>query len=234
MRMEIQRRHAVGLGGLLLAAIACGVLSSVPEIDGPDYLEHLASIESRIVLAALFQAIMALAYAGVIAFTFPLVRSTSLTAAIAYLALRTIGATFLFLGIVALLLFTVIGDGLRTAVSPEELADYSVAAGILRQGRDWINHAGMILPWAAGGAILYWALWRIAAVPGWIAMAGMAGAGLTIIATVLYISGWVDVVSIPYLALNVPAALTEVALAINLIARGYNPGFNPLPATPRE
>ena len=231
MKSDIQRWQATSLGGLILAAIACGVLSSVPEIDASDYFEHLASINTRIVVAAVFQATMALAYTGVVALTFPLVRSASQTAATAYLALRTIGITFLFMGVVALLLFTVIGDGLRTATAAAERANYVVAAELLRQGRDWLNHGGMILPWATGGAILYWALWRIQAVPRWLSMAGLAGAALTLAATVLYLSGLVDVVSVPYLALNAPAALAEIALALLLIVRGYNPGFVSRPET---
>ncbi|WP_420827428.1 DUF4386 family protein [Devosia subaequoris] len=81
MKSDIQRWQAASLGGLILAAIACGVLSSVPEIDASDYFEHLASIDTRIVVAAVFQATMALAYTGVVALTFPLVRSASQTAA---------------------------------------------------------------------------------------------------------------------------------------------------------
>ncbi|WP_297109566.1 DUF4386 domain-containing protein [uncultured Devosia sp.] len=219
-----QRWHAAALGGLLIAAIACGVLSSMPDIDAPDYFERLAAIETGIIVAALFQVAMALAYAGVIAFTFPLVRAASQTAAMAYLTLRTIGASFLFMGVVALLLFTVIGDGLRTAASPEQLADYAFAAEMLRQGRDWLNHVGMILPWATGGVLLYWALWRLAAVPRWLAFAGLVGAALTLIATILYIAGQIEVVSAPYLALNAPAALAEIVLALTLIVRGYDPG----------
>jgi hypothetical protein len=50
---------------------------------------------------------------------------------------------------------------------------------------------------------------------------GLLATGLTLAATILYMLDWIELVSIPYFALNIPTALLELVLAVYLITHGF-------------
>ncbi|NJN17086.1 MAG: DUF4386 domain-containing protein [Oscillochloris sp.] len=217
---ETTRQTASMFGALLIAAIVCGVLNSVPALEASDYLETLAAHESRILVAVFFQAAMAVIYVAIAVIMYPLVRIDSRNSALAYVTFRSIGAGFLFVGIVTLLLLLALGRRLAQAGAPAA-ADAALIGGLLRQGRDWLNHIGMILPWSIGGLFLYRAFLRTGVIPRWLAIWGLVGTALTLVATILYMLDQIQIVTVAYFALNAPTALLEVTLAVYLIARGF-------------
>lgn len=218
--MEANRRTAVALGVLLIGAIVCGLFNSVPAIEAPDYLEKLASIESRILVAVFFQAAMATVYVLIAVVTYPIVKLDSRNGALAYFAFRVIGAAFLFVGIVTLLLLLALGRRFAQA-DAANLADFEMIGALLRQARDWLNHIGMILPWSIGSVFLYGAFLRTRLIPRWLSIWGLVGAALTLVATILYMLDQIQIVTPAYLTLNVPTALLEITLAVYLIVRGF-------------
>lgn len=209
------------LGLLLLAALVCGLFSSVPAIEKSDYLTTLATIEPQINVAILFQALMAIFYVAIVVVTYPIVKLNSPTQAVAYLAFRLTGAAFLVVGIVTLMLFQTLGQQVAQAgLNPP--AYYESLGMLLRQTRDGLNHIGMILPWVIGGLFLYHAFLKTGLIPRWLSIWGFVGIFLALIATLLYMLSVVQGVSSPlYLILNVPLALQEIALAIFLLVRGF-------------
>jgi len=219
--METNRRTAVAFGVLLISAIVCGVLNSVPAIETPGYLERLASIEPRILVAVFFQAAMATIYVAIAVIMYPIVRIDSRNGALAYFAFRVIGAGSLFVGIVTLLLLLVLGRLFAQASAPNAAADFEMIGALLRQARDGLNHICMILPWSIGGVFLYRAFLRTRLIPQWLSIWGLAGIALTLVATLLYMLDQIQLVTVTYFALNAPTALFEVTLAVYLIARGF-------------
>lgn len=230
--MEANRRTAIAFGVFLIAAIICGVLNSVPAIEAPDYLEKLASIESRILVAVFFQAAMATIYVAIAVIMYPIVKMDSRNGALAYFAFRVIGAAFSFVGIVTLLLLLALGRHFAQAGAPNA-ADFEMIGALLRQARDGLNHIGAILPWSIGGVFLYLAFLRTRLVPQWLSIWGLVGTALTLVATILYMLDQIQIVTITYVGLNVPTALFEVTLALYLIARGFrqtSPSWTPSPS----
>jgi hypothetical protein len=148
--LETDRKTAFAFGALLIAALVCGVFSSVPAIDEPDYLSRLALIEPRVFAAVIFQALMAIAYVAIAVISYPIVKADSQNSALAYFAFRTTGAAFLFAGIVTLLLLLAAS---RQFLVTEAVyaSSLETAGGLIRQARDWLNHIGMVLPWSIGG-----------------------------------------------------------------------------------
>ena len=71
---EINKRTAFTTGMLLIAAIVCGVLNSVPAIETSDYLEKLSDLETRLLMAGFFQAAMAIIYVTITVITYPIVK----------------------------------------------------------------------------------------------------------------------------------------------------------------
>lgn len=93
--MTTSKRVATTIGALMLSSILFGILSSVPALERPDYLTELRAIETRVLVAIVFQTAMALAYVGITTMTYPLVRGHDENAAVGYLGLRMIGSGFL-------------------------------------------------------------------------------------------------------------------------------------------
>ncbi|WP_028671186.1 DUF4386 domain-containing protein [Saccharospirillum impatiens] len=212
---------ARSLGRLLLAALVCGVFSSVPAIEKSDYLTTLATIEPQILVAILFQAVMAILYVAIVVVTYPIVKMNSPSQAVAYLAFRLTGAAFLFVGIVTLMLLQLLGQQVAQ-VGANPPAYYESLGMLLRQTRDGLNHVGMVLPWVIGGFFLNLAFLKTRLIPRWLPVWGFLGIALTLIATLLYMLSVVQGVSSPlYLILNVPLAFQEIALAVFLLVRGF-------------
>lgn len=209
------------LGMLLLAALVCGLFSSVPAIEKSDYLTTLATIGPQINVAIVFQAMMAMLYVAIVVVTYPIVKTNSPVQAVAYLAFRLTGAAFLVVGIVTLMLFHTLGQQIAQAgLNPP--AYYETLGTLLRQTRDGLNHVGMVLPWVIGGLFLYFAFLKTRLIPRWLSVWGIAGVVLTLVATLLYMLSMVQGVSSPvYLILNVPLALQEITLAVYLLTRGF-------------
>jgi hypothetical protein len=217
-----ERRRAVLLGVLLISAIAFGILNSVPALEYPDYLAKLATVRTQVLTAVFFQAAMATVYVCIAALSYPIVKRYGKGLALGYFGFRIIGAAFLFVGIGSLLLLLNLS---QTLVSGDlvDAPQLQIVGELLRTGRDMMNHIGMPLPWILGGLILCWAMLKTAVVPRWLSVWGIVGAVLTVIATLLYMLDFIEMLTPTYLTMNVPTALFELTLAVFLIARGFDP-----------
>jgi len=220
--MSSDRRRAMLLGVLLICGIAFGILNSVPALEYPDYLAKLSTIRAQVLIAVFFQAAMATVYVCIAVLFYPVVKRYSKGLALSYFGFRIIGATFLFVGIGSLLLLLHLSQSLVSA-GLLDAPQLQITGELLRTGRDIMNHIGMPLPWILGGLVLCWSMFKTGSVPRWLSVWGIVGAVLTVIATLLYMLDFIEMLTPTYLAMNVPTALFELSLAAFLIARGFNP-----------
>jgi branched-subunit amino acid transport protein AzlD len=197
------RRTAITFGVLLILGILFGILNTVPELEYPDYLVTLSSIKTKVLL-------------------YPVIKKYDNAIALGYFGFRIIGAAFLFLGIVSLLALLFLS---QSFVSAGQLnSSYFQTMGeLLRAGRDWMNHIGMILPWSLGGLILFYCLFRMKLVPQWLSIWGIIGSLLTLMATFLLMFDVIKIVTPTYFIMNTPTALLELTLALYLIIKGFKP-----------
>ncbi len=210
------------LGVLLISAIAFGLLNTVPALEYPNYLAKLSTIRTQVMIAVFFQAAMATVYVCIAALSYPLVKRHSEGLALGYFGFRIIGAAFLFVGIGTLLLLLHLSQSLVSA-GLVDAPQLRIVGELLRTGRDLMNHIGMPLPWILGGLILYWCMLKTAIVPRWLSVWGIIGAILTVFATLMYMLGFIEMMTLTYMAMNVPTALFELTLAVFLIVRGFDP-----------
>jgi hypothetical protein len=219
--MSPNRKIPRTFGVLLIASLVFGMSSSVPAIEASDFLVKLSSMRVQVIIAALSQCAMAVAYTCIAVLLYPLVKRYNEAAALAFFAFRIIGAVFLFLGVIALLSLLFLSE---TAIveSKPDLSHLQTIGELLRVARDWCNHVCMILPWTLGGLILYFAFYRVNLIPAWLCRWGLIGSALTLAATLLLITGSLKIATIEYFVLNAPTALFEIALAVSLLTRGFN------------
>lgn len=206
---------------MIITSIIAGILSSVPALEKPDFLTTLASKNGLVLIAVFFQSIMAIAYTLIAALLYPIVKKISKNAAIGYFSFRIIGAVFLYMGIATLLSLLFLSKSYITSDLPDA-AYYQMTSELIRVIRDWLNHAGLILPWSMGGLILYHSLYKTELLPKWLSIWGIAASSLTIIITFLFILDFVKVASVMYFAFNIPTAFFEMTLAVYLLVKGFN------------
>jgi Domain of unknown function (DUF4386) len=221
VKMNNNRKIPTAIGILIITSIVAGILSSVPALEKPDFLTTLASKNGQVLIAVFFQSIMAIAYTLIAALFYPIVKKSSNNAAIGYFSFRIIGAGFLYIGIVTLLSLLFLSNSYISAGQPEA-AYYQTVSELIRLLRDWLNHAGLILPWSMGGLILYHSLYKTEFLPKWLSIWGIAASSLTIIITFLFILDFVKVASVMYFAFNIPTAFFEMTLAVYLLVKGFN------------
>jgi hypothetical protein len=220
--MNSSRRTAIALGVLLIAEILFGILSSVPALEYPDYLITLSSIKMQVLMAAFFQFAMATVYVCIAVLVSPIIKTYNEGIALGYFGFRIIGAAFLFVGIVSLLLLLLISQGFVSAGQPDS-SHFQTIGQLLRTGRDWMNHVAMVLPWSIGGLILYYCFLEMKLIPKWLSIWGLIGSTLTLVTTLLLMFDLIEIVTPTYFVMNTPTALSDLALAVFLITKGFNP-----------
>jgi hypothetical protein len=176
----------------------------------------------QVLIAVSSQCVMAVTYTCIAVILYPILRRYNESAAIGYLGFRIIGAAFLYVGIVTLLSLLFISESFAAAGQPGSSYFHTIGE-LLRVGRDWFNHIGMILPWSLGGLMLYYAFLQMKLIPNWLSVWSLLSSSLTLIATLLLIVDAIKVVTVVYLVLNGPAVLFEIALAVFLFTRGLRP-----------
>ncbi len=210
------------LGVLLLCGILFGILSSVPALENPDYLTKLSTTKTQVLIAVFFQAAMAVVYVLIAAMLYPIVKKYNEDLATGYFGFRIIGAGFLFVGICTLLLLLWLSQSFATA--DQINSSYVQTTGeLIRRGRDFLNHIGMILPWSIGGLILYYCLYQMKLIPQWLSIWGFVGSAVTLLSTLLLMLTIIEMATPIYFIMNTPTALFELILAVFLMVKGFNP-----------
>ncbi len=220
--MNSYRRTSIILGILLISGILFGILNSVPALENPDYLTKLSAIKTTVLIAVFFQSAMAAVYVCIAVLLYPIIKKYNEGFAIGYFGFRIIGAAFLFVGIVSLLLLLLLSQSFVSAGQINSPYFHTIGE-LLRTGRDLMNHIGMILPWSLGGLILYYCIFKMKLAPKWLSIWGIVGSALTIIATLMLMLDFIKIVTPTYFIMNTPTALFELSLAIFLIVKGFNP-----------
>jgi|SRR6056297_934630 len=218
--MEKTRQISIIFGTTIVVSIISGILSSVPALEKPDFLITISSIQAQVLVAVSFQCLMAIAYTIIATILYPVIKNYNKTLAIGYFGFRIIGSVFLYFGIATLLSLLFLSKSFVLAGQPDP-SYYNTIAELLRRIRDWLNHAGLILPWSIGGVLLYYSFFKMNIIPKWLSVWGIVGSILTLGITMLFIFDFVKIASVIYFAVNMPTALFEITLAIFLIIKGF-------------
>jgi len=223
--MNSNKKISIFYGVLLITGIVFGILNTVPALEYSDYLTKLSLIKTQVLIAVFFQFAMASVYVCITVLLYPIVKKYSERIALGYFGFRIIGAMFLFIGIISLLLLLFLSQIFNTAGNP--VSSYFQTIGeLLRNGRDWMNHIGMILPWTIGGFLLYFSFLKMKLIPVWLSIWGLIGSTLVLIGTILLMFDIIKIITPIYFAMMIPTGLFELVLAIYLFVKGFSPLAN--------
>jgi len=220
--MNSDRKTAIIAGVLFIIGTIAGVLSVVSIIEDPDYLTKVSANENQVILGAFFQFIMSAVYVGIAITLYPILRKYSEGLALGFVGFRIIAGVFLIIGVISLVLLLTLSQEFVKA-GARDSSYFQTVGGLLRAGRDFVNHVAMILAVSLGALMFYYLLYQTKLVPRWLSGWGLMGTALTISASLLLMFRLVGIMSTTYLGLNLSMALQEMVLAIRLIVKGFNP-----------
>jgi hypothetical protein len=220
--MKSHRKKAILVGILYILGIVAGILSIDPVIDASDYLLKVSANSTQITLRAIFQFTIAVIYASVPIILYPVLSRFNKSLTAGFLIFRVIAVVFIFIGWASILLLLALCQEAVKA-SPADLTYFQNIGNLIRTGRDIINHMTMPLILSVGNLLFYYLLYKIKLVPGWLSVWGFIATVFSgIIASLLLMFHFIDIITPAYVALTLPTAVLEITLAIWLIARGFD------------
>lgn len=205
------RSIATWVGVLFIVGTVCGALSIVvtkPILTAPDYLARISQGRPQMVLGSLLLLAMGFALAMVPVVFYPVGRRHSEVLALGYVVFRGAieSVTYVVSALGWLLLIALSAD----STTNTRLAEFVRSA----EGVVWDQLVA--IPFVIGALMFYYLLFKSRLVPRWLSIWGLAGAVLYLGAPLASMVGG----SLGYLM--APLAVQEIAMALWLIAKGFN------------
>lgn len=198
-----------------------GIFSVAPAIDSSKYLTEAAANSNQVIVGAIFQFIMALAYLGIGILLYPIIKRFSSSLAIGFFSLRIIAASLVIFGTILLLSILTLSQEFVKSAS-QNIMEFEALGNLLKITRDYINHVFMILVLCFGNFMLYLLLIKSKLIPLWLSLWGLLGGLLSAIASIMLLFQVFEVITTEYLILNMPTALLELILGIWLMMKGFD------------
>jgi hypothetical protein len=227
-QMSSNRRSAIAVGLLYIAATIAGVLTLAPLgslKEGSGILVNAAANPDQMIVLALLELTMAVVVAGVAFMIYPvLIRSadTEIKEGLAlwYVGTRITESTIFVVAVLATLSLMSVGQGFMKAGAAD--GAYLEAGGAaLLATVDFAFMLGQSV-FCIGALMLYYLLYQSKIVPRWLSVWGFAAAPLMLVASLsLVVTG--DPNSTFSSVLYAPMALQEMVFAVWLIAKGFSP-----------
>ncbi len=227
MKERYYRKTAVIVGALFILAtitsLASGLLLGTA-LEGTDYILKLPDVENDIIMAALFETVLAISLVGIGALMFPLLRKNMEGLGMAYGGIRIMEAAFIVVSAICLLLMLMMGQE-YAAESLDESSSQSIGA-LLIMLRELSTLFGTLIFLSFGGLALNYILYRSRLVPRWLSAWGLiGGVGILIYGTMGLFGADTYSFGITTL-LALPIAVQEMVFASWLIIKGFNAPTN--------
>ena len=223
--MTHHKRSSIVIGLLFIlasAAAIAGLLLYAPLLKNPEYMLKGPTSEFHITLGALFELITAAAVAGTAITLFPYLRKRSESRAVAYLGFRLLEAFLIVLGLICLLTVLTLRKQFEGG-SPLDGSALQVSATELIAIHDWTFMLGPNFMLGLNTLMYTSVLFQTRLIPRPLAILGIVGALSVFTAAILELFGVITQMSTPGGILAAPVAIFEIAFAVYLIVRGFNP-----------
>lgn len=225
--MEMTERYykktAAIVGVLFIIATITSLASASflgMDLDGPDNALTLSGIENNIMIAAMFETILAISVFGIGALMFPILRKNGEGLGMAYAGIRLVETTFIIVGTVCLLGMLSIGQDYATGRLDEAGVQSMVA--LLSSLREWSLLFGTLIFLSLGGLVLNYVLYQSKLVPRWLSAWGLIGDVGILIYGIMGLLGTATNSFDATTLLAAPIAVQEMVFASWLIIKGFN------------
>lgn len=221
--MTSNRRIAIAVGVLFIIATAAGAgqFPFLTSLNGPDYLVDMSSHGNKIMTAVLLDLIMIGCVLAIPVVIYPVLRRHSELMARGYVVARTFEGIALTIGVFSMI-------GLLTlsrnyAIGGVNAPHYETLGILLRATSDWALLIGGQVILSLTALIVNVAMVRFRLVPRFLSLWGLIAVPLMLASGLVVMFGLADFSSTLTTVLIVPLAVQEMAFALWLIVRGFNP-----------
>jgi hypothetical protein len=212
------------LGGVFfiitfVASIA-GLILYGPLLHHTDYIVG-AGTDTRISMGAFCEIILCIANIGSAVVLFPVLKHQSEPIALGYVASRTVESTIIAVGIVSVLAVVTLRKDLA-GVAGLDSGALVIAGRSLVAVHDWTFLLGpAVLAGLGNGLMLGYLMFKSGLVPRGMAMLGLIGGPLVLIAATATLFGVFDQTSTWSSVLTIPEFIWELSLGIYLTVKGF-------------
>lgn len=219
--MKNLRKTSTFTGIFYISVFVLGILSITPAIDHPDYLVKAAANVNAIYGNAAAQLALVPVYIIIGVLLYPILKQSNKYLAKRYLLFRITTALFLVTGVLSMFEILKLSQEF-VAKGMIDLGYFRELGNTLQRQRDLNNHVWMVISITISNLMMNIILFKERWVPRWLTVWGFSGAVLTIGASILVWSKYLNVLTPAYLLLNVPIGLQEITFAFWLIIMGFN------------
>ncbi|MBU1149102.1 DUF4386 domain-containing protein [Patescibacteria group bacterium] len=225
--MESSKKTGRLVGILFILATAGALLAALPlgsNLDTPLVFATIASNNSSLVLAVIFELILAISVIAIGFVMFPVLKKHSSSLGMGYVSIRLIEGILLILATMSILLLIGVS---QDATAAGDTANYEPLGNLILSLREWAYNIGALLFLGLGGLFLNYGLYKLKLVPKWLSTWGLVGAALVVVygIGVLFDINRAALDS-PWGFLAVLVGLQEMVFAVWLIVKGFNPPVN--------
>jgi Domain of unknown function (DUF4386) len=161
----------------IVAAVAAiiGLALEGPVLNDPRYIVAASGDDTRVILGAFFEVILAISVIGTAVTLFPIVKRQSEGIALGYVAGRVVEAVVIVVGIISLLAVVRLRPGFFGATGSDAIPFVAIGKSLVAI-HDWTFLFGPNLALGPNTLMLAYLMYRSALVPRVIAVVGLIGA----------------------------------------------------------
>jgi hypothetical protein len=193
-----------------------------PLLDDPTYIIS-AGADMGVKLGALLEVILVVANVGTAVVLYPLIKRQNHIVAIGYVTARVMEGAMIAVGILSLLSVVTLRQDFAGVAGADAAALVPIGSALVAV-HDWtfLLGPGFLAP-LGNGILLGYLMYRSGLVPRGMAMLGLIGGPLLLVAFVGVLFGVFAQVSLPVAIATIPEFVWELSLGIYLTVKGFQP-----------
>lgn len=218
-KIDTNRKTAIIVGVLYIIGTVAGILSAVilgGLLNGPDYLNLVASNTSRVTVGAVLILVMGIALAMIPALMFPILKNENEPLAIGYVIFRGALETLAYIGLVVCWLLLLVVARQYVDSGATAASQFSSLGTVLVKAYDPIMGSVTSIIFNLGALMLYYVFYQARLIPRWITVWGIVAAVLGLVAALAAVFG-TKLDFLYYIMLP-----QEMVMAVWLIVKGFN------------
>jgi uncharacterized protein DUF4386 len=225
MSSDRKTARITGILFIIATAVSIGSAPFLTSISSSNYLVDVSANANQLLVGALLTFIAAIASASIAISLYPVLKKYNGSLALAAVGFRLIEGVLYVVGIVSMLGLLALSQEFVKAGAPSSSSapHFQTLGVILVAEYHWVNYVGAVLAFCLGALMYYIIFYQTKLVPRWLSGWGLGAVILTIASSLLVMFNAIGAFSTAQVVLNLPIAVQEMALAVWLIIKGFNP-----------
>jgi hypothetical protein len=193
-----------------------------PVLDDPNFIIS-AGADMGVRFGALLEVILVVANVGTAVVLYPLIKRQNSIVAVGYVTARVMEGAMIAVGILSILSVVTLRQEFAGAAGADAAALLPIGRALVAvHDATFLLGPGFLAP-LGNGILLGYLMYRSGLVPRGMAMLGLIGGPLLIVAFVGVLFGVFEQVSLPVAIATIPEFVWELSLGIYLTVKGFQP-----------